>query len=144
VQDPERAFLGTGWTFPPTFSRAANAVVMVSADADIRQSLWVLFTTAPGERVMLETYGCDLWRMVFTNLTATVITQIGDAVRMAVLNWEPRIDVDAVEVSRAPDQDGLISITVAYTVRHTNSRSNLVFPFYLREGTLVPASDVAA
>lgn len=141
-RDPEAAFLGTGWSFPPTFSPATDTVVMVSAEADVRQSLWVLFTTAPGERVMLPTYGCDLSRLVFTNLTTTVTTQIADAVRMAVLEWEPRIDVDEVAVSRQPDADGMISITVVYTVRRTNSRSNLVFPFYLREGTLVPAASL--
>lgn len=142
LRDPEAAFLGTGWTFPPTFSRPGETIVMVSAEADVRQSLWVLFTTAPGERVMLPTYGCDLWRMVFTNLTTTVTTQIADAVRLAVLEWEPRIDVDEVAVSRVPETDGLITVTLAYTVRRTNSRSNLVFPFYLREGTLVPATSL--
>lgn len=133
-------FLGTGWTFPPTFSRGTLAVVTASGDADIQQSLRVLFSTAPGERTLLEDYGCDLWRMVFVSLTTTVITQIGDAVRMAVLKWEPRIDVDAVEVAMAPGTEALVAITVAYTIRGTNARSNLVYPFYLREGTLVPAA----
>lgn len=138
VADPP--FLGTGWTFPPTFSRGALAVVTASGDADIQQSLRVLFGTAPGERTLLEDYGCGLWRMVFGSLTATTITQIGDAVRMAVLKWEPRIDVDAVDVAMAPGTDGLAVVNVAYTIRATNARSNLVYPFYLREGTLVPAA----
>jgi uncharacterized protein len=142
VDDP--SFLGTGWSFPPTFSRPDATVVMVSDDADIQQSLRVLFGTAPGERVMLETYGCDLWRMVFGTLSTTLITRIQDAVRTAVLRWEPRIDVAAVEVSPVPGPQGLLTVTVAYRIRRTNARSNLVYPFYLREGTLVPAAAAAA
>ncbi|HVG43241.1 MAG TPA: GPW/gp25 family protein [Longimicrobium sp.] len=141
---PDPSFLGTGWSFPPTFTRAGHTVLTASDDADIKQSLRVLFGTAPGERIMLAEYGCSLWRLVFGALTATLITQIGDAVRMAVLRWEPRIDVDAVEVSAAPGSDGLVAVNVAYTIRTTNARSNLVYPFYLREGTLVPAAVEAA
>lgn len=140
----DAAFLGTGWTFPPTFTRHGHTVLMASGDADIRQSLRVLFGTAPGERIMLAEYGCSLWRLVFGSLTTTLSTQIGDAVRMAVLRWEPRIDVNAVEVSPVAGTDGLVAVTLDYTVRRTNARSNLVYPFYLREGTLVPAAALAA
>jgi len=141
---PEPSFLGTGWTFPPTFTRAGHTVLMASDDADIQQSLRVLFGTAPGERVMLAEYGCSLWRLVFSSLTATVVTQIGDAVRSAVVRWEPRIDVDAVDARAVPGSDGLVAVNVAYTIRTTNARGNLVYPFYLREGTLVPAAVEAA
>ena len=136
----DASFLGTGWSFPPTFTRAGATVVTTGGEAGIQRSLRVLFGTVPGERAMLPAFGCDLWRMVFGNLTTTMATQIADAVRMAVLAWEPRIDVDAVEVSRAPTDEGLITIELAYTVRATNSRGNIVYPFYLREGTLVPAA----
>lgn len=141
MADAESRFLGTGWTFPPTFSRTGSVVLMASGEADVRQSLIVLFSTAPGERVMLPTYGCDLWRMVFSPLTTTLKTRMGEAVRKAVLDWEPRIDVDAVDVEQTQSgPEAIITITVAYTIRQTNSRSNLVFPFYVHEGTLVPAA----
>ena len=142
MADP--SFLGTGWAFPPTFSRLDATVLMASDDADIQQSLRVLFGTAPGERTMLAEYGCSLWRMVFGSLTTTLATQIGDAVRMAVLQWEPRIDVAAVDVSPVAGTDGLVAVTVEYVIRRTNARSNLVYPFYVREGTLVPAAAAAA
>jgi phage baseplate assembly protein W len=140
----DSSFLGTGWTFPPTFSRPDAVVLMASGDADIQQSLRVLFGTVPGERVMLPEYGCDLWRMVFDNLTTTLVTRISDAVRMAVVRWEPRIDVASVKVDAAPGTEGLVTVNVEYVVRRTNARSNLVYHFYLREGTLVPAAAAAA
>lgn len=140
MRDAETAFLGTGWTFPPTFDRGQTTVVMAVGEADVRESLWVLFSTAPGERVMLPTYGCAIWRMVFRTLTTTATTEIADAVARAVLDWEPRVDLAGVAVAADPEQQGLVSITVDYVIRTTNTRDNLVYPFYLREGTLVPAA----
>lgn len=134
----EAGFLGTGWSFPPAFTRRGHTVVTVSGVEDVRQSLWVLFSTVPGERVMLPTYGCSLWRMVFRNLTTTTTTQIADAVSQAVIAWEPRVDLEGVAVEADPGDEGRVSITVSYVVRSTNTRDNLVYPFYLREGTLVP------
>jgi hypothetical protein len=140
VREPNPAFLGTGWAFPPTFTRRGHTAVLASGEEDIRQSLWVLFSTAPGERVMLPTYGCALWRMVFRSLTTTASTEITEAVRRAVLEWEPRVDLQAVAVEADHALDGLVSISVSYVIRGTNTRDNLVYPFYLREGTLVPAT----
>ena len=134
--DPESAFLGTGWSFPPTFSRAELAVVMVSADLDIQQSLRVLFSTAMGERIMVPSYGSQLGTKVFASLTRSLATEIEDDVRTAILYWEPRVEVLDVEVREDPVQKALLLIRVDYLVRQTNTRSNLVFPFYLLEGTL--------
>lgn len=144
MADAEAEFLGVGWAFPPTFAREGAMVRMVAAEADVRQSLGILFGTAPGERVMLPTYGSDLGRLMFGALTTTLKTQIAEAVRSAVLRWEPRIDVNAVTVVQVPGDEGLITVELAYTIRLTNSRSNLVFPFYVLEGTLVPAAAHAA
>ncbi|MGA9997457.1 MAG: GPW/gp25 family protein [Pyrinomonadaceae bacterium] len=133
---PESSFLGTGWSFPPTFSRLDYSVAMVSDDQDIRESLWVLFSTSLGERIMLPGYGSQLWLMIFQNITNTLMTQLADMVRQAVLYWEARIDVDDVVVQPDATVAGLILITVYYTIRKTNARNNLVFPFYIQEGTI--------
>ncbi|MGB9179563.1 MAG: GPW/gp25 family protein [Pyrinomonadaceae bacterium] len=133
---PESSFLGTGWSFPPTFSLLTYSVDMVSDDQDIRESLWVLFSTSLGERIMLPGYGSQLWLMIFQNITNTLMTQLADMVRQAVLYWEARIDVDDVVVQPDATVAGLILITVYYTIRKTNARNNLVFPFYIQEGTI--------
>ncbi len=132
----ETSFLGTGWSFPPTFSRLTYSVDLVSDDQDIRESLWVLFCTATGERLMVPDYGSLLWKMVFQNITNTLMTQLADIVRQAVLYWEARIDVDDVAVVPDATVTGLVLITVTYTIRKTNARNNLVFPFYIQEGTI--------
>ncbi len=136
VTDPEEAFLGTGWSFPPTFSRQTHSVDMVSGEVDIRQSLWILFSTTLGERLMVPEYGSQLWRMVFRVIDTSLMTQIADFIRDAILTWEARIDVDEVTVEPHATLQGVVWIDVAYTIRNTNTRNNLVYPFYLQEGTI--------
>ncbi|HEY5710411.1 MAG TPA: GPW/gp25 family protein [Allosphingosinicella sp.] len=130
-------FLGRGWRFPPTFSSHSSDVDMVAGEKDIRESLFILLSTAQGERVMVPTYGCDLHRYVFAELTTGAIAEIRDMVATAILRWEPRIDVLDVTAAADPDEPGLMRIGVDYRIRRTNVRSNIVFPFYFTEGTLV-------
>ena len=133
-------FLGTGWTFPPTFDRHVAAVHMSSDELNIRQCLWVLFSTSIGERIMQATYGSSLGLRVFDDLTTTVINAICSNIRKAVLDWEPRIEVLTIDITEMASSDGRLAISIDYLVRRTNSRSNLVFPFYLSEATLVMPS----
>jgi len=138
VANPDSRFLGTGWKFPPVFSRESAAVEMVGEAEDIRESLWILMSTAPGERVMVPEFGCALWRMVFEKLDVTTTTEMEGLVRRAILRWESRVDVNDVVVAADPGVAGLVHINVAYTIRRINTRSNLVYPFYVNEMTLAP------
>ena len=131
-------FLGTGWKFPPEFSKESSAVGLVSGAEDINESLWILLSTSPGERVMVPEFGCALWRMVFEQLDLTTMAEMQEVVSTAIVNWEPRITVDSVVVEADPKVAGLVHINVAYTIRATNSRSNLVYPFYANEATIAP------
>lgn len=130
------SFLGRGWSFPPTFSRSLAAVALVAGEEDIRQSLFILLGTAPGERLMLPTYGCDLARFLFTELNSTTLTEMEDVVSTAILRWEPRIDLLHVAIDLSADQPGLVLIKIDYRIRRTNARTNLVYPFYIAEATL--------
>lgn len=140
AQSPEDAFLGTGWAFPPTFDSFDHNVQMVSGETDIRESLWILFSTMIGERIMLPEYGSSLWRRVFQAINTTLLTQIQEDLRQAILQWEPRIEVERIEVADQNPIEGRLEIRVDYLIRTTNTRSNLVYPFYLNEGTIPPAS----
>lgn len=136
--EASRSFLGTGWTFPPTFDRRSASVVMSSDLANIKQCLWVLFSTSLGERIMLATYGTGLRLKVFASLTETLANELRSLVEKAILDWEPRIDVLRVDVGETPLQ-GELNISVEFVVRKTNARSNIVYPFYLSgEATLAP------
>ncbi|MBF0383847.1 MAG: GPW/gp25 family protein [Magnetococcales bacterium] len=131
-----RSFLGTGWSFPPTFSRLNNGLNMVSDDQDIRESLWLLFSTSLGERILLPEYGSQIWKMVYQNLNNTLKHQIIEFIEQAIISWEPRINVDDITVEQDNHAEGVIQITVHYTIINTNTRNNLVYPFYILEGTI--------
>ena len=133
--DSARAWLGTGWSFPPDFNRRARDVTMVSEEEDIRQSLEILLSTTPGERIMNPAYGCGLKLLTFENISESTVTEIQDVISRAVLFFEPRVRVDTNEVDVEEFNRGIITIHLNYTIRITNSRANMVYPFYFQEGT---------
>lgn len=130
------SFLGRGWSFPPTFMYDSASVAMASGDLDIRQSLFVLLATQLGERIMLATYGCDLWPQVFASLSTTMANDIARMVTNAIVDWEPRVWVERVDVREGAGGTGWAEISIDYLVRQTNTRSNLVFPYYRLEATI--------
>ncbi len=132
----ERSFLGIGWGFPPTFTRASRGVEMVSEEEDVRSSLEILLATEIGERVMQPRYGCNLHRLIFEPLDLTLQTYMKDLIETAILYFEPRIVLDDVTFE-LKSEEGRIDITVDYIVATTNTRNNFVYPFYLEEGTQV-------
>lgn len=127
-------FLGRGWSFPPAFDTTGE-VRMSSDEDDIRESLHVLFTTSAGERLMRPEYGGGLERFVFARINATTLTMMTDAIRSAILHFEPRIAVEDVRVDPKGAGEGCVLFEVVYRVIATNTRSNMVFPFYFSEGT---------
>ncbi len=130
----QSSFLGTGWSFPPTFDRGAKSVRMISDEEDIRSSLEILLSTQVGERVMQPKYGCNLDRLVFEPLDTSLQAYMKDLIRTAILYFEPRIILDDVKLEPFP-LEGRIDIQIDYTVAATNTRSNFVFPFYKEEGS---------
>jgi len=131
----DQGFLGTGWSFPPEFNRHARTVKMVSEEADIRESLRILMLTSPGERTLQPAYGCGLKRMVFEQMNESAETEMKDLIERAVLFFEARITLNKIDIGYEDLEKGLLTISLNFTVRTTNSRSNMVFPFYFREGT---------
>jgi len=136
------AFLGTGWAFPPTFDKASGGVVMLSNEEDIQNSLQVLLSTRVGERIMQPAYGCNMDVLLFEPINQSLITYIKDLVFTSIYYFEPRINPENVTIE-ATEEEGTVLVKVDYTIRTTNSRHNLVFPFYLNEGNLVKSDNKA-
>lgn len=134
----ESQLLGTGWAFPPSFDWRSKEAVLVSQVDDIEQSLHILLSTVPGERVMQPSYGCGIKRMVFETVNDSSITEIKDIISKAILFFEVRITLHEIDIDLSDfDQSGVLRLKLDYTVRTTNTRTNLVYPLYLREGTHV-------
>jgi phage baseplate assembly protein W len=129
------SFLGRGWSFPPEFQKETGTVKMIEDEADIESSLEILLATRLGERVMLPQYGCNLEDLLFNSLNLTVKTYVIDLIKTAILYHEPRIDVKKIDIDPADELNGVLLINIEYIVRSTNSRKNMVFPFYKEEGS---------
>ncbi len=126
------SFLGRGWSFPPTFDQFSGQVTMLNGEEDIQSSLQILLSTRLGERVMQPKYGCNVDDMLFETLDTTLKTEMKNRIEVAILYFEPRIDI--VKLALTQDElGGLILLSLDYVVRTTNTRGNLVFPFYLSE-----------
>jgi uncharacterized protein len=131
----DASFLGTGWSFPPSFGHAGAEIAMVSGVEDIHQSLQILMSTRLGERVMHDEFGCALDSVVFEEINQGLLNSLDSAISNAILYYEPRITLDKLNVSESAAQPGLLLIGLEYTVRSTNSRFNMVYPFYINEAT---------
>ncbi|ATP56313.1 hypothetical protein CPT03_07420 [Pedobacter ginsengisoli] len=129
----ELSFLGRGWSFPPTFSKQTNQVLMTSDEEDINKSLEILLSTTIGERFLQPLYGCNLENYVFEAMSASTETSIKITVKNAILMFEPRIKLLLVNLLDDFITEGRIDISVDYEVINTNTRFNLVYPFYLNE-----------
>src|SRR2546428_14164210 len=138
--DRAASFLGRGWSFPPGFGPATGDVVMTEGEADIDGSLRILFGTALGERFLVPAYGLDMHELQFEPISTGLRTFLRDRIKIAILIYEPRIAIESLEVGDPTDFDGMLRIVLQYTVRATNSRYNLVYPFYVTDASEVAPS----
>lgn len=122
-------FVGSGWAFPLDIS-ANGTFAIAGGTRKLEQSMRLILSTYPGERPMRPEFGSRLRDFVFRPATSENSAELSAVVRAALLRWEPRVTVEGVDVYPAPDSDGLLYIDIHYTVKATNDRRNLVFPFY--------------
>jgi phage baseplate assembly protein W len=130
----DRSFLGTGWGFPPTFTREGYRLKMLSNEEDVHSSIGIILHTLSGERVMLPGFGCNMRPYLFEGLTPSNIALMEKIIKDALVYHEPRIIVETFE--SVPDiNNGMLTIKIGYTIITTNTRYNYVFPFYIKEAT---------
>lgn len=131
----EKPFLGRGWSFPPTFDHNPGRLEMLEEEADVASSLEILFSTRPGERVMLPEYGCNMEELLFESLDTRMKTLMADKIEAAILYHEPRIKLERVRLDDTRELEGVVLIEIIYRVKTTNTRFNFVYPYYRLEGT---------
>ena len=129
-----RAFLGRGWAFPVQLDDKEGTIRLSEYDQDIRESIWIILSTAKGERVMRPDFGCGIHDLLFQPNTAAVRALVVESVRSALTLWEPRIDVVGVSAEVPPEGQNYLLIRVDYRIRSNNAFHNMVYPFFLTEG----------
>jgi phage baseplate assembly protein W len=128
----QREFLGVGWRFPLQVT-PGGTIAQAKHEQRIEESIYLILSTAKGERVMLPDFGCGIHELVFASNNTTTIALVVQKVREALVAFEPRIDVLDISAESAPEQLNLLLIRINYRVRANNARGNLVYPFYIRE-----------
>lgn len=123
-------FIGRGISFPLRVDQAGS-IATSQGVGDIDSSIRMVLTTAPGERLMRPHFGCKIWELLFEPINANTLGLMSEAVREAVSRWEPRVVLDDVRLDASGHDNGEVQIHVDYTVRATNDKRNLVYPFYV-------------
>ncbi len=129
----QREFLGVGWKFPLQVTPGGR-IALARYEQRIEESIYLILSTAPGERVMLPDFGCGIHDLVFAPNSAMTTTLVVQMARQALVAHEPRIDVLDVSAESAPEQPNLLLVRVSYRIRANNALGNLVYPFYIGEG----------
>ena len=132
AQEWAKEFLGVGWKFPVSVDPTTGRIKTSSDEEDIREAIRIILMTRKGERLMLPDFGCGLHDYLFAGLDYDTTSQMRLEVQRALTEWEPRIT--DVEVGVETEQ-GRLMIRVSYVVRATNNPYNLVYPYFLSEGT---------
>ncbi len=127
----EKEFLGRGWKFPVAIGHD-GAFVLSEGNEDIREAILIILKTAKGERVMEPDFGCGIHDYVFEVVNSLTTVRMQEDIKKALLLYEPRIEV--VQISNEYIESGILLFSIDYRVISTNSRYNLVYPYYISEG----------
>jgi len=122
-------FTGAGWAFPLGVS-PYGGIALARREAELEQAMRLILSTYPGERPMRPDFGSRLRDYVFRSATVDTAAELSHEVRNALLRWEPRVDIEAVDVTVDPMERNLLYIDIQYRQKDTNDFRNLVFPFY--------------
>jgi len=125
-----REFLGRGLAFPLQFSPRGE-IALANGERDIEQAIHLILSTVPGERPMRPGFGCRAWELVFAPISSATVSLMTDYVTEALRFWEPRIDIDQVEVYRDPARDSGLLVHIHYTIKSTHDPRSIVYPFFI-------------
>jgi phage baseplate assembly protein W len=130
---------GLGW---PVELDERSALALTTGVGNVEASMLAILATTPGERVMRPDFGCRLWHHLDDSPD---VEAIADAVREALVQWEPRVDVEDVAVVAVHDSVGGVDVDVSFVELATTGRSVARFrclpegadanwPFGIRDG----------
>jgi hypothetical protein len=126
----DREYIGQGLAFPLQVN-PQGGIALASGEHDIEQAVRIILSTAPGERVMRPEFGCRIHELVFAPHDAATESLVGYYVEEALAQWEPRIDVQEVDVSADPGGDGVLLVEIKYRIKDTHDERSIVYPFFL-------------
>ena len=138
----ERDFLGRGLRFPVSVN--LNGGVSASQlEENVRQSIFIILGTAPGERINRPRWGCQIHDLMFAPNNELTAATAEVYCEEAIYKYEPRVQKVACQAKPNPDEPNRLDIRIEYVIAGKNDKRNLVFPFYLRTPDEEPPPDGA-
>lgn len=122
-------FVGAGWAFPLGVD-ARGGIALARREQELEQAMRLILATYPGERPMRPEFGCRLRDYVFRSATIDTAAQLSHEVKQSLMRWEPRVDIEFVNVTVDGAERNKLYIDVNYRIKGDNDPRNLVFPFY--------------
>jgi hypothetical protein len=126
-------FIGRGLRFPIKVNSRGRLDSSDGPDR-VQDSIWIIVRTALGERLMRPRFGAGATDFVFQPNSTPVRTALTAAIKGALLEWEPRIDLEDVRVEPVDGEPSQVLATIEYRLRATNEPFNAVISFFLEEG----------
>ena len=126
-------YLGTGMKFPPQIDPATGRFMTVSGNQTVKEALYLILMTQTTERLVRPDFGSDIMSFTFMDTGTTMMSIFRRNIVETIMSQEPRISDINVNLDYRENQ-GAIIINIDYLVASTNTRDNLVFPFYLERG----------
>jgi phage baseplate assembly protein W len=128
-------YLGRGWRFPVSIDPLSGRVATSEFERDIREAITIILSTARGERVMRPDFGCGIHDLVFASMNKSTLGLFESNIRESILQFEPRVEILKLELPTEEADNGKLKVNLFLRIRDTNHEFNMVYPFYLKEGT---------
>jgi uncharacterized protein len=128
-----RNLLGKGWAFPVA-ADVHGDVAFSSCEKSVEESIRIILSTTPGERVMHPDFGCNINKILFSPNSPKTISLAVHYIEEAIVKWEPRVILTDVTGTQDPDNPSMVNINIKYEIRSVNTFFNMVYPFYLERG----------
>ncbi len=125
-----REFLGQGWAYPLQFSPHGQ-IALAKGERDIEQSIRIILETLPGERVMRPEFGCKAKLLLFAAQNAATYSLLAQYVEQALVRWEPRIELQQVNIVPNRERDGVLLCEISYRIKATHDRRSIIYPFFI-------------
>lgn len=127
----DRDFLGKGLRFPVSVN--LNGGVSSSAlEENVRQSIFIILGTAPGERIYRPDFGCRIHDLMFEPNNAITAAAAEVYCEEAIYKYEPRVESVTCRARPNPDEPNRLDVRIEYVIAGKNEKRNLVYPFYLK------------
>jgi uncharacterized protein len=127
----DRSYLGKSWRFPVAIN-LTGGLSSSSLEENVRESIFIILGTAPGERVKRPQFGCRIHDLMFDPNNVITAARSEYYCEEALLKYEPRLEDVTVKAEPNAAEPNRLDIRITYKIIGQTHEKNLVYPFYLR------------